>query len=126
MTFLSRPEYEKFLYGLLDSHPDVIGSTLHLYSTSALTAVVEGSLTLRNGLEIRVIEALDFKAGQIRRYSYTVFRDQERIRWYDSQPHPESPELAETFPRHLHEPPDIKHNRKPPRASASPSPTSPP
>ena len=30
-----------------------------------------------------------------------------------SQSHSEVPELASTFPHHQHEPPDIKHNRKP-------------
>jgi hypothetical protein len=113
MAFPSRSEYEELIYGLLDSHPNVVSSTLHLYSSSALTAIVQGSLILRNGLEIRVVEALDFKAGRIRGYSYTVFRGDERIRWYDPQPHLENPDLAETFPHHLHEPPDIKHNRKP-------------
>lgn len=33
--------------------------------------------------------------------------------WYDPEPHPENPDLAKTFPHHLHEPPDIKHNRQP-------------
>jgi hypothetical protein len=113
MTFPSRPEYERLVYGLPDDYPEVVGSTLYLYSTSALTAIVEGRVTLHNGLVLHVIEALDFKIGRIRHYSYTVFRGDERIRWYDSQPHPENPALAETFPHHLHEPPDIKHNRKP-------------
>jgi hypothetical protein len=113
MTFPSRPEYEKLVYGLLDNYPEVIDSTLYLYSTSALTAIVEGQVVLRNGLVLRVTEALDFKMGQIRHYSYTVFQGDERIRWYDSQPHPGVPALASTFPHHMHEHPDIKHNRKP-------------
>jgi hypothetical protein len=33
--------------------------------------------------------------------------------WYDPQPHLENPDLAETSPHHYHEPPDIKHNRRP-------------
>jgi len=113
MTFPSRPEYERLVYGLPDNHPEVASSTLHLYGTSALTAIVEGEVMLRNGLTLRVTEALDFKMGRIRQYSYTVFQGAERICWYDSQPHPEVPDLASTFPHHLHEPPDIKHNRKP-------------
>ena len=67
---------------------------------------------MRHGLEIRVVEVLDFKNGRIQRYSYTVYRGDEKVRWYDSEPHRE-PELASTFPHHRHEPPDIKHNRKP-------------
>ncbi|OQY28380.1 MAG: hypothetical protein B6I38_09255 [Anaerolineaceae bacterium 4572_5.1] len=31
--------------------------------------------------------------------------------WYDSQPHPDNPELASTHPHHKHIHPDIKHNR---------------
>jgi hypothetical protein len=113
MSFPSRPEYESLIYGLLDAYPEVIGSTLRLYSTSALTAIVEGQVQLANGLKLRVVEALDFKTGHVQRYSYTVFRAGEKIRWYDSEPHPEDPVLALTFPHHLHEPPDIKHNRRP-------------
>jgi hypothetical protein len=113
MTFPSRPEYESLVYSLLDDNPEIVGSTLRLYSTSALTAIVEGRVTLHNGVVLHIVEALDFKVGRIRRYSYTVFREDKRIRWYDSQSHPEVPALAETFPHHLHEPPDIKHNRKP-------------
>jgi hypothetical protein len=121
MTFPSRPEYERLIYGLPHDHPEITRSTLRFYSTSALTAIVEGTVSLRNGLELRIVEALDFKAGHIRHYSYTVFRGQEKVRWYDSEPHPENPDLASTFPHHYHELPDptagseqsIKHNRKP-------------
>jgi hypothetical protein len=51
--------------------------------------------------------------GEILEYSYTIYRGEEKIRWYDPQPHPENPALASTFPHHFHEAPDIKHNRKP-------------
>ena len=113
MTLPPRPEYERLVYGLLNVYPEVVGSTLRLYSTSAFTAIVEGRVILSNELVLRIVEALDFKVGQIRHYSYTVFRGDERIRWYDSQPHSENAALAETFPHHLHDLPDIKHNRKP-------------
>jgi len=113
MSFPSRSEYEALTYSLLNAYPQVIGSTLRLYSTSVLTAIVEGQVQLANGLELRVVEALNFKIGRIQRYSYTVFCAGEKIRWYDSEPHPEDPNLASTFPHHYHEPPNIKHNRKP-------------
>lgn len=113
MPFPSQSEYERLIYGVVDDYPQVIRSTLHLYSSSALTAVVEGSIFLQSGLELRILEVLDFKIGRIRQYSYTVFRGGERVWWYDSQPHPENPDLFETFPHHRHEPPDIKHNRRP-------------
>jgi hypothetical protein len=59
------------------------------------------------------LEVLDFEAGRIRNYSYAVCDNDENIRWYDAQPHPENLDLAPTFPHHFHEEPDIKHNRKP-------------
>jgi len=120
MTFPSRPEYESMVYSLLDDYVEVVDSTLHMYSTSALTSIVQGRVILSNSLALQVVEALDFKKERILQYSYTgrminvrVFRGEERIRWYDSQPHPENPDLASTFPHHLHDPPNIKHNRKP-------------
>jgi len=113
MTFPSRSEYESLVYGLAGAHPEVTGSTLHMYSTSALTSIVQGQVTLTNGLVLRIVEAVDFKRGRILQYSYTVMREEGRVRWYDSQPHPENPDLASTFPHHWHEPPDIKHNRQP-------------
>ena len=96
-----------------------------MYSTSAFTAAVEGDLLFKNGLRLRVAEAIDFHAGLIRKYSYTIYRGEEKIRWYDPQPHAENPELAETFPHHYHEPPDIKRNRRPARGIRSQSPNLP-
>jgi hypothetical protein len=113
MAFPARAEYERLLYSLVHDYPAVQRSTLRLYSTSALTAIVEGSIFLNNGLELRVVEVLDFKHGRIQRYSYTVFRGNEKVRWYDPEPHAEVLELAATFPHHRHEPPDIKHHRRP-------------
>lgn len=113
MPFPTRADYERLLYALVQDHPVVERSTLRLYSTSALTAIVEGSIFLTNDVEVRVVEVLDFKHGRIQRYSYTVYRGGEKMRWYDPEPHAEVPELAATFPHHRHEPPDIKHNRRP-------------
>jgi len=114
MAFPSRAEYEIFIYGLPGDNPEQIRqSTLKLYSVSALVAIVEGDVFFHNGLRLRVMEVVDFKASQIRKYSYEVWRGDEKILWYDPQPHPENPDLAATFPHHRHEPPEIKHNRKP-------------
>jgi hypothetical protein len=113
MGFPTRSEYESLIYRLTDDSLHISASTLRLYSTSALTAIVEGSIHFRNGLELRMVEALDFKSGRIQRYSYTILRGTEKVRWYDPEPHPEASELADTFPHHRHEPPDIKHNRRP-------------
>jgi hypothetical protein len=113
MKFPSQADYELLIYTLPQDYPDVTSSSLHLYATSRGTARVRGSVHFRNGLELRVSEVVDFVAGRISDYSYTVFHGAERIRWYDPQPHLENPTLASTFPHHVHDLPNIKHNRKP-------------
>ncbi len=113
MADFSRAEYESLLYTLADRYPGVLGSTVRLYTNSATTALVRGNVEFRNGLELHVFEYLDLTDGEILDYSYTVLRGEEKIRWYDPQPHPENLDLAATFPHHRHEPPDIKHNRQP-------------
>ncbi len=113
MPEFSRLAYEHLLYTFPQRHPEVISSSLHLYTTSASTGLVKGSVWFHNGLELCVRELVDFSDGEILDYSYDVLRGKEPVRWYDPQPHPEIPELASTFPHHLHEPPDIKDNRKP-------------
>jgi hypothetical protein len=113
MLRFSHLEYEQILYTLPQSYSEIRWSSLHLFTTSKSTALVRGSVWFRNGLELRVQELVDLGDGEILDYSYDIFHGEECVRWYDAQPHPEIPELASTFPHHLHEPPDIKHNRKP-------------
>jgi hypothetical protein len=126
MSFPSKADYELLIYTLPQTYPDIVSSSLRLYTISRGTAMVKGSLRFENGLELRVSETIDFVAGQISDYSYTLFRGQERIRWYDPQPHPEVSELAGTFPHHYHMPPDIKHNRQPAPGISFTSPNLPP
>jgi hypothetical protein len=113
MAFPTRAEYEQLVYVLPHQSAEVASSSLRLYTRSSDTAVVRGSIHFVNGLELRVFEVLDFVAASIGDYSYIVFHAGEPVRWYDPQPHPEVPELQTTFPHHRHEPPDIKHNRRP-------------
>ena len=113
MSFPSQAQYEQLIYALSQDHARVVSSSLRLYNTSPGTAILRGSIHFDNGLELRVSEILDFVAGRISDYSYSVFRGKERIRWYDPQPHPEQLELESTFPHHYHMPPEIKHNRLP-------------
>ena len=113
MAFPSREAYERSIYSLPAAHPEIQSSTLHLYTNSPTTCFVRGSVWFWNGLELRVFEYLDFSDGELLDYRYAIVRGEEPVRWYDSQAHPENPDLASTFPHHLHEPPGIKHNRKP-------------
>lgn len=113
MPFPTRTEYEALVYNLPAMYSEIESSTLRLYSTSALTAFLEGELHFKNGLTLRVAEVIDYKNQRLQKYGYTILRGQEKLRWYDPQSHPENPALVETFPHHFHEPPDIKHNRRP-------------
>jgi len=113
MPFPTLSEYETLLYGLTNQHPQVQESTLRLYTVSVLSAIVEGELRLTNGLTLQVLEIINFKSRRIQKYSYTVLRGQEKLCWYDPQPHPEIESLKSTFPHHRHEPPNIKQNRLP-------------
>ena len=114
MPIPPRAQYEALVYGLLQNYPGQIrASTLRLFSKSALVVKVEGEIEFFNGLILHVQEYLDFRNACILDYSYTIYRGEEKIRWYDSQPHPENAELASTFPHHHHELPQIKDNRHP-------------
>jgi hypothetical protein len=44
-------------------------------------------------------------------YSYEAWRADEKLYWYDSQPHPDEPGLAATHPHHKHLPADLRHHR---------------
>jgi len=113
MAAFSRSSYETLLYTLAEQFAEVRASTLRLYPNARTTAIVRGSVFFENGLELRVFEYLDLSDGEILDYSYTIYRGEKKIRWYDPQPHPENQELASTFPHHFHEEPAIKQNRKP-------------
>ena len=68
---------------------------------------------MENGYRFRMREEIDFEAGLITSYGYEVYRDNEKLYWYDDFPHPNDASLASTPPHHKHIPPDIKHNRIP-------------
>ena len=88
-------------------------STIRVWSDSSHTGIAEGEIFFSNGLRLRVREELDFSAGLITSYGYEVYKNENRLYWYDDFPHPEIPELAATFPHHKHVEPDIRHNRVP-------------
>jgi hypothetical protein len=95
------------------NRPEVIHSTVAVWSDSPFTGTAEGEVLFANGVRLRMREELDFAAALITSYGYEVYRDQERLFWYDDFPHPQDPSLASTYPHHKHIPPDIKRNRIP-------------
>lgn len=95
------------------SQPNIVSSTVSVWSDSPYTGIAEGEVLFTNGLRLRMREEMDFDAGLIISYGYEVYRGEERLYWYDDFPHPNDPTLASAMPHHKHIPPDIKHHRVP-------------
>jgi hypothetical protein len=108
-------DYELFLYTLPEQFRAVRHSTITLVRRGASLARVAGELHFGNGFRLVVVERIiaDRLPVTIDAYGYEIWRGESKLCWYDSQPHPEDPELAPTYPHHRHVPPDIKHHRVP-------------
>ena len=113
--FRTVQDYELFLYTLTEQYPSVERSTLVLIRVAVSMARVSGELHFKNGIHIVARERLiiDRLPLVIDAYGYEIWRGNELLYWYDSQPHPNDPSLQSTHPHHKHLPPDIKHNRIP-------------
>jgi len=113
---LRTPEdYELFLYTLTEQFPAVRRSTITFVRRGASLARVAGELYFNNGIRLVVRERLVYNRLPviIDSYGYEVWQGEEKLYWYDSQPHPGESSLQSTHPHHKHLPPDIKHNRIP-------------
>jgi len=110
----SLAEYERFIYTLQQRYPAIRRSTLVVIRRSRLAARLTGELEIGH-YRLVVREKLSFVTwpGRIIGYGYEIWRGDEKLSWYDSQPHPDDPSLAATDPHHQHIPPDIKHHRIP-------------
>ena len=108
-------DYELFLYALTDQFPSVRRSTVTPIRRGATLARVTGELYFDGGVRLVVRERLVYHRLPvvIDWYGYEVWRENEKLYWYDSQPHPSDPALQSTDPHHKHIPPDIKHHRIP-------------
>jgi hypothetical protein len=104
--------YSQLVAEVVD-RPDILRSTILVWSGSRYTGVAEGEVIFTNGLRLRMREDLDFNAGLITAYGYEVYRGADHLYWYDDFPHPGDDALAETFPHHKHLPPNIRRNRVP-------------
>ena len=113
--FQSLREYEEFVYTLRQQYPIIRQSSLVLIPRGRRLAVLQGEMLFEHGFRLQVKERLSDETGHvmIETYGYEVWRDSEKLMWYDPQPHPHIQELQSTFPHHKHVPPDIKHNRVP-------------
>lgn len=106
-------EYELVIYSLPEKFSVIRYSTLTFIRLEPPTAIVKGEVYFQHDVFLRALQVLDFDEGLIQKYSYEIYRGEEKLYWYDSWPHPHIPELASTDPHHKHVPPDIKHNRVP-------------
>jgi len=76
---------------------------------------VSGELHFDKQFRLVLLERImaDRLPATIEAYGYEIWRAQEKLCWYDCQPHPEDPTLASTHPHHKHLPPDIRNHRVP-------------
>jgi hypothetical protein len=113
---LRTPEdYELFLYTFVERYPSIQRATLTFVRRGKSLARVAGELHFSDGIRVVVRERLIYSRlpAVIDWYGYEVWRGDEKLYWYDSQPHPDDASLQSTHPHHKHVPPDIKHNRVP-------------
>lgn len=106
--------YEKLVYSIRNTSQYIKSSDLVLQRRGKYNCWLVGTISFNKNIRLQIAEALDFTIESvIRHYSYTVYRNDEKLYWYDSQGHPNDPDLQSTHPHHKHIPPDIKHNRLP-------------
>jgi Family of unknown function (DUF6516) len=113
--FRTPEDYELFLYTLTEQFPAVQRSTVVFIRHGASLARVAGELYFALGFQLVVRERLLYHRLPLILdwYGYEAWRGEEKLYWYDSQPHPDDPFLQSTHPHHKHIPPDIKHHRVP-------------
>ncbi len=114
-SFRTPEDYELLLYTLPEQFPSVRRSTLVFIRRGVSLARVAGEVSFDYAVRLVVREHIlyDRLPLVIDEYGYEVWRGEEKLYWYDSQPHPNDPTLQSTHPHHKHIPPDIKHNRAP-------------
>jgi hypothetical protein len=113
---LRTPEdYELLLYTLQDQFESIRSSTVTFVRRGNSLARVSGEIDFDHDIRLVIIERILFNRlpAVIDAYGYEVWRGEEKLYWYDSQPHPDDESLQITHPHHKHIPPDIKQNRMP-------------
>ncbi len=111
---LRTPEdYELYIYSIKERNKLIEHSTLTFVRRGASLARVSGELVFTKDYKLVVLERISYDRlpMKIDGYGYEVWRGKRKLYWYDSQPHPNEPELQSTHPHHKHIQPDIKHNR---------------
>lgn len=108
-------DYELFIYTLAEQFRVIRRSTLIFVRYGSTLARVAGEIYFDNDIRLIIRERLTFDRLPmvIDGYGYEVWQADQKLYWYDPQPHPNDPALQSTYPHHKHVPPDIKHHRVP-------------
>jgi hypothetical protein len=108
-------DYELFLYTLTEHYKSIRHSTVTLVRRGASLARVSGELHFDKNFRLVLLERIlaERLPATIEAYGYEIWRGQEKLCWYDCQPHHEDATLAATHPHHKHIPPDLKNHRVP-------------
>lgn len=108
-------DYELFLYRLSEQFPLVRQSTVRFIRRGVSLARVTGELHFDHSIRLVVRERVVYQRlpVAIDSYGYEVWCGDEKLYWYDSQPHPNDPTLQSTEPHHKYIRPDIKNHRIP-------------
>jgi hypothetical protein len=111
---MSREEYEAFTYLIADHSEHVQYYDLVIIPIGKSLGIAKGTIHFAKSIRLEIREALDFALEEwITGYSYAVYFQDAKKYWYDSQGHPDDPDLQSAHPHHKHIPPDIKHHRIP-------------
>lgn len=108
-------DYELFLYRLSEQFSLIRQSTVRFIRRGVSLARVTGELHFDHSIRLVVRERVVYQRlpVAIDSYGYEVWYGDEKLYWYDSQPHPNDPTLQSTEPHHKHIRPDIKNHRIP-------------
>jgi hypothetical protein len=108
-------DYELFVYTISDPYPEITRSTVIFVRVGVTLAKVSGEITFEEGYRLVIRERLVYARLPlvIDWYGYEVWKGDEKLYWYDSQPHPNDLTLQSTEPHRKHIHPDIKHHRIP-------------
>jgi len=111
----SPDDYELFIYSLREQFAVIRRSTVRFVRRGATLARVVGELYFEKNVRLVVRERILYHRlpAVIDEYGYEVWQGDEKLYWYDPQPHPDDPALQSTHPHHKHVPPNMKHNRVP-------------
>lgn len=109
-----RKTFEEFIYSVVQISEYITGSDLIIFPIGKNLATTRGNVYFKSSIRLEVREAIDFALDNwITGYYYAVYRNDEKLYWYDSQGHPGEPTLQSTHPHHKQIHPDIKYNRVP-------------